>query len=141
MPTCGVKTCYKRSNLNDAGYCPLHVTNDEVEIPDTEEVVCGKCNSAVEDATEAEGMCCSLCASWFHLACLDDVTQELYSAITCDTSCKTLKWYCNVCIEIIDQFTAQHSTITANKDTVCSQYKKNQCPHGISGKTLVQGKR
>ena len=140
MPTCRVKTCYKRSNLNDAGYCPLQVSDDVAENPNAEDVLCGKCKTAVEDTVDTEGMCCSLCASWFHLACLDDLTQELYTAIASDTSCKTLKWYCSVCVEIIDQFTAKHSSTKTNRDTVCPQYRKSLCPHGISGKTLVQGK-
>ena len=151
VASCKVPSCRRYKNLNADGYCDTHESSSH-EAPKT--CVCPTCELAVAEGSKF--MCCSLCKSWTHLECQNDVSEPIHAALNAE--CQGIKWYCNTCVEVIEQFTStkqNEASIPAvetatpaveavtpaveSERTVCPEYKKGICPHGISGKTLVKG--
>ena len=103
MPTCLIKCCRRRKDLDTAGYCSKHSKPEEVEQQEVS-CSCSICKSAVNETTKA--IECDLCEGWFHTNCIqfnDNVYEELVDSED-SSSLEGVKWFCSTCTPVIDAF-------------------------------------
>ena len=120
MSSCKATKCRKRKDLNGEGFCSLHSKDLLAE--------CVVCSLTVNPTDEALG--CDLCQKWHHFSCISSGDQSLYKAlIEDDKNLKGIKWFCQICLEVIDQFTsttyASSATVASLADTDSDSNKNN----------------
>ena len=77
MVTCCLKSCRKRTNLDNDGYCPDHSQSNTDVMSN-----CGECKQAVSNERSSKAMQCEIekCKVWFHLSCTN-ISEDLYDLI------------------------------------------------------------
>ena len=142
MPVCKTSSCRKRKDLNAEGICPACVLQSQ-------DSTCKQCESTINIHSKA--LECDKCSSWCCIACTN-VPEPLYDLIVSNNSEDGIKWFCHDCrISTSEPVTPPVTTnadtgnvappVTTNADTVCNKLKYGTCPHGVTGKTLVGGKK
>ena len=107
---------------------------------------CKQCNELIIIYSKA--LECDKCSSWCHIACTN-VPEALYDFLflVCNKLEDGIKWFCHDCrVGSVDSHESTTPDINLNNsgDTtaaVCNKLKLGTCPHGITGKTLVNGKK
>ena len=147
MPVCSTPSCRKRKDLNTDGICPTCVRQSQ----EHEDSSCKQCNDVI--IRDSNALECDKCSSWCHIACTN-VPEALYDLLVCNNLEDGIKWFCHDCrVASVD---SHESTVPANNlnnsgdvitnsgdvtVAVCNKLKIGTCPHGITGKTLVIGKK
>ena len=136
MPVCKTSSCRKRKNLNADGICPACVLQSE------EDPICKQCSCEVD--RDCKALECDKCSSWCHIACTN-VPEALYDLLVCNNSEDGIKWFCHDCRATTNDAqeipAPRANSNNSGNITVCNKLKFGTCPHGVTGKTLVNGKK
>ena len=148
MPVCKTTSCRKRKDLDGNGFCPSCQATSTA----SDNCTCKQCNMSVEK--EAKALECDKCSSWCHIECTN-VPEQLYDLLVCNNLEDGLKWFCHDCRTVEhqqshhqdtnqnqSQDTNQSQSVTNQSVTskVCNKLKFGTCPHGVTGKTVFNGK-
>ena len=146
MPVCNTPSCRKRKDLNNDGICPTCVHQSQ----EHEDSICKQCNAAI--VRDSKALECDKCSTWCHIACTN-VPEALYNLLVCNNHEDGIKWFCHDCRVSGTTTQPQEPALgdnTNNSNTnnsniipvaVCNKLKLGTCPHGITGKTLVNDKK
>ena len=93
-PTCKVRACRAKLNLNDRGFCPTHI---RVGLKTAELYVnCKECGDEV--FKQDNGVSCDKCFIWYHIQCVG-MSAKQYECMMkdSDSSNPMFHWYCRFC--------------------------------------------
>ena len=148
MVTCCLKNCRKRNNLDEDGYCPEHSSARN------ESGKCGKCNLDVSNDQSSKALQCESekCKVWFHLQCtvIPEALYDMMNEVSEDDDAG-IRWLCPGCrtkdihlketeVDTVESTLRENPSNGSDEKVVCHKLKHGKCAHGITGKTVVQGK-
>ena len=118
MPVCKTKICRKKTNLGNHGFCEAHGG-----MQDNNDLACDKSKNVITSADNA--FSCDLCSNWFHISCIDGMTETVYAALNNRSECDGLKWFCMKCLSCIQNMNAPVNLVCttgtqADTSTVCT---------------------